>query len=215
MSDIATGAGLVVVAYLFGGIPVGVVVAAARNVDLRRLGSGNIGASNVLRTLGTKAGLAVCLADVSKGLLPVLWSRTLLAQAIPTSPGEPWLALIALSTAIGHCFSPYLRLAGGRGVSTSLGALLAIDWRASLGVFAVWIIVMAFTRYISLGSVLGAASAPGFLALWADSPYYWALGVAFAILIVERHRSNIGRLLAGTERRIGEKAQRPPADTDE
>ena len=167
----------------------------------------SIGASNVLRTLGVKAGLAVWLADVAKGLLPVLWLRPLLTSTATIGPMELWISLVALATVVGHCFSPYLKLAGGRGVSTSLGALLAIDWRVGGLILAVWIVVVAVSRYISLGSILAAAGGPLFFALYTDSRYYLALGIILAILIIERHRPNIGRLLTGTERKIGQKAK--------
>ena len=208
MLEIALPIALVAVAYLVGGIPIGVLVSQSRGVDIRQYGSGNIGASNVLRTLGVKAGLAVWLADVAKGLLPILWSRPLLTSTATIGPMELWISLVALAVVMGHCFSPYLRLAGGRGVSTSLGALLAINPWVGGVVLAVWIVAVAVSRYISLGSILAAVSAPLLFTLYTDSPYYLALGVILAILVIERHRPNIGRLMTGTERKIGQKAQR-------
>ena len=205
MLEIALPIALVALAYLVGGIPIGVLVSDSRGVDIRKYGSGNIGASNVLRTLGVKVGLAVWLADVAKGLLPILWSRPLLTSVTETGQVDLWVGLVALATVVGHCFSPYLKLAGGRGVATSLGALLAIDWRVGGLVLAVWIVAVAVSRYISLGSILAAVSAPLLFTLYADSPYYLALGIILAILIIERHRPNIGRLMTGTERKIGQK----------
>jgi len=207
MLEIALPIVLVVVAYLVGGIPIGVLVSQSRGVDIRQYGSGNIGASNVLRTLGVKVGLAVWLADVAKGLLPVVWSRPVLASMAAIGQMELWISLVALAVVMGHCFSPYLKLAGGRGVSTSLGALLAIDWRVGGLVLAVWIVAVALSRYISLGSILAAVSAPLLFTLYTDSPYYLALGIILAILVIERHRPNIGRLMTGTERKIGQKAE--------
>ncbi len=209
---------LVVLAYLAGGIPIGVLVSQSRGVDIRQYGSGNIGASNVLRTLGVKVGLAVWLADVVKGFLPVLWSQPVLASIATIGQMELWLSLVALAAVVGHCFSPDLKLAGGRGVSTSLGALLAIDWRVGGLVLAVWIVAVAVSRYISLGSILAAASAPLLFTLYTDSPYHLALGVILAILIIERHRPNIGRLMTGTERKIRQKAEEiaeKPSDESE
>ena len=207
MLEIALPIALVALAYLVGGIPIGVLVSDSRGIDIRKYGSGNIGASNVLRTLGVKAGLAVWLADVAKGLLPVLWLRPLLTSTATIGPTELWISLVALAVVVGHCFSPYLKLAGGRGVSTSLGTLLAIDWRVGGVVLAVWIVVVAVSRYISLGSILAAVSAPLLFTLYADSPYYLALGIILAILIIERHRPNIERLMTGTERKIRQKAE--------
>ena len=205
MLEIALPIALVAVAYLVGGIPIGVLVSQSRGVDIRQYGSGNIGASNVLRTLGVKAGLAVWLTDVAKGLLPVLWSRPLLTSIATEGQMQLWVSLVALAVVMGHCFSPYLKLAGGRGVATSLGALLAIDWRVGGLVLAVWIVVVAVSRYISLGSILAAVGGPLFFALYTDSRYYLVLGIVLAILVIERHRPNIGRLMTGTERKIGQK----------
>ena len=205
MLEIALPIALAAVAYLIGGIPIGVLVSQSRGVDIRQYGSGNIGASNVLRSLGVKAGLAVWLADVVKGFLPVLWSRLVFASMATIGQVDLWVGLVALATVVGHCFSPYLKLVGGRGVSTSLGALLAIDWRVGGLVLAVWIVAVAVSRYISLGSILAAVSAPLLFTLYADSPYYLALGIILAILVIERHRPNIGRLMTGTERKIGQK----------
>ncbi len=207
MLEITLPIALVVVAYLIGGIPIGVLVSHSRGIDIRKYGSGNIGASNVLRTLGVKAGIAVWLADVAKGLLPVLWSRLMLASMVTGHEMELWVSLAAMAAVLGHCFSPYLKLAGGRGVSTGLGALLAIDWRVGGVGLVIWIVVVAVSRYISLGSILAALSAPLLFTLYTDSPYYLALGTTLAILVIERHRPNIGRLMTGTERKIGQKAK--------
>ena len=199
----------VLVAYVVGGIPIGVLVAQAQGVDIRRQGSGNIGASNVLRTLGTKAGIIVWLADVVKGLLPVVGARLAMGSS------EPLLSLVGLSAVAGHCFSPYLKLRGGRGVSTSLGVLLGLDWRVGLSAFAVWLLVVVGTRYISLASILAAVSGPILFALYADSRYYLALGVGVALLLIERHRPNIRRLLAGTETKLGQKAGSMPGEAND
>ncbi len=209
MAATGTIIGLVIIGYLVGGIPIGVLVGQARGVDIRRHGSGNIGASNVFRTLGAKAGLAVWLADVGKGFAPVMAAGLVLTRCLAVSQPELWLllSLVAVAAFTGHCFSPYLKLRGGRGVSTSLGILLAIDWRIGLCVFAVWLIVVVSTRYISLASILAAASAPAFLAYYTGSPYYLALGVVTALLLIGRHQPNIGRLLAGTESKIGQKVK--------
>jgi len=212
MLEIALPIVLVAVAYLVGGIPIGVLVSHSRGVDIRKYGSGNIGASNVLRTLGAKAGLAVWLADVAKGLLPVLWARLVLARMVTGDQMELWVSLVALTVVVGHCFSPYLRLAGGRGVSTSLGVLIAIDWRVGGLVLAVWIVAVVVSRYISLSSILASVSAPLLFTLYTDSPYYLVLGVILAILVIERHRPNIGRLMTGTEHKIGQKAKNIAAE---
>lgn len=190
---------MIIAAYLVGGIPIGLIVGRARGVDIREYGSGNIGASNVLRTLGAKAGAAVWVADIIKGFAPAA-----VARYIPLS-SEVWVAGIGFAVVLGHCFSPYLRLSGGRGVSTSLGVLLALDWRVGLSALTLWIVVVLITRYISLGSMLAAASALVFFAVYHSPRVYLGLGVGVAVLVIIRHLPNIRRLIAGTETKIGEK----------
>ncbi len=205
--DVVVTVGLIIIAYLVGGIPVGVLAGRMRGVDIRQYGSGNIGASNVFRTLGAKTGVVVWILDVLKGFAPVALSG-IMAGRVPWSAGpELFLSLVAGAAVLGHCFSPYLKLSGGRGVATSLGTLLALDWRVGSSVFVVWLIVLLVTRYISLASILAAASAVLFFALYSDSEYYLVLGFVLAILVIERHRPNIGRLVAGAETRIGQKAK--------
>lgn len=198
---------LIGAAYLFGAIPVGYLVGRAKGVDVTQVGSGNIGATNVGRSLGTGLGLAVGVADLLKGLIPVVWAAALLkANAVPW----PYVAGVACAAPLGHCFSPFLKFRGGRAVSTSLGVLLALDWRVALGALAVWVLVVSVSRYVSLGSILGAISAPVLLALLparpgmegAHQPYLYA-GIALAALILARHAANLGRLVRGTESKVG------------
>ncbi len=215
MTDTTIVAGLIIIAYLIGGIPLGVLAGRARGVDIRQYGSGNIGASNVLRTLGSKAGALVWVADVLKGAGPVAGARFAVIPSLAMTRPELWLSLVALAAVLGHCFSPYLKLAGGRGVSTSLGALLVIHPQVGLAALTVWLVVITITRYISLASILAAGSSPLFFALYGDSRYYLMLGVVLALILLERHRPNIGRLLAGTETKIGQKAKSKAADDDQ
>ena len=195
------GIAMIVAAYLVGGIPVGFMVGQARRVDIREYGSGNIGASNVLRTLGAKAGAAVWVADILKGFAPVT-----VVKYTPFS-SEPWLAGVALAAILGHCFSPYLKLSGGRGVSTTLGALLALDWVVGLSALGVWVIVVAVIRYISLGSIMAAFSAPIFFAFYDRPVAYFVFAVTIWLLIWFQHIPNIRRLLAGTETKIGQRGK--------
>jgi len=203
---------LIIAAYLIGGIPIGLLIGRSRNVDLTQVGSGNIGASNVMRTLGVKLGVAVWLADLLKGLVPVIWAGLLLGTRLDNP--WPWLAGVGLAAVLGHCFSPYLRLRGGRGVSTSLGVILGLDPRVGLLAFAVWVFVLILSRYISLSSMVAAVSVPALFILVkpeetaAQRPFL-IMGMALAALIVLKHTPNIGRLIAGTESRIGQKAEIP------
>ncbi len=191
--------------FFVGGIPVGLLIARVNGIDdIRKYGSGNIGASNVLRTVGLKAGLAVWLVDVAKGALPTLLAGYLLGY------GSWYHAAAGFATILGHCFSPYLRFIGGRGVASSLGVLLALDWRVGLAAFAVWTGVTAATRYISLGSILAALSATAWYWLFTRAAdihvSLFVCVVALGLLVIVRHVPNIGRLLAGTEAKIGQKA---------
>lgn len=193
------------VSYLFGAVPIGLLVGRAHGIDdIRKYGSGNIGASNVLRLLGAKLGLTVWLLDALKGYVPVA-----LAMHALNVEGW-WLAAVAVAAIAGHCFSPYLRFTGGKGVSTSLGVIIGLDWRAGLICFGIWIVIVALTRYISLGSMIGSGmAAPVLWLLRQEAPVILAGGLIGA-LVIERHRSNIQRLLTGTERRIGQREQVTP-----
>ncbi len=194
---------MVISCFLVGGVPVGLLIARANGIDdIRKYGSGNIGASNVLRTVGLKAGLEVWLVDVAKGALPTLLAGWVLGY------GSWYHGAAAFATILGHCFSPYLGFRGGRGVASSLGVLLAIDWRVGLCVFGLWIGVTAATRYISLGSIVAALSAGAFYWLFNGTERMEMLVCAAAVglLVTVRHAPNIGRLLSGTENKIGQKA---------
>ena len=202
---------LIVGAYLVGGIPIGVLVGRWRGVDLTQVGSGNIGASNVMRTLGTKLGIAVWLADLLKGLVPVVWARQWLLNT-----EHPWrsLAMVGLAAVLGHCFSPYLRMRGGRGVSSTLGVVLALDWRVGLIAFAIWSFALVVSRYISLSSMVATALVPVLFALIKPEAAeaqraFVGGGIALAVLVNLKHIPNLKRLIAGTESKVGEKAEIP------
>lgn len=199
-----------IVSYLFGAIPIGLLVGRAHGIDdIRKYGSGNIGASNVLRLLGAKLGLTVWLFDALKGYIPVA-----LAMHVLSVEGW-WLAAVAVAAIAGHCFSPYLRFTGGKGVSTSLGVIIGLDWRAGLICFGLWLVIVALTRYISLGSMIGSGmAAPVLWLLRQEAPVILAGGLIGA-LVIERHRANIQRLLTGTERRIGQREQVTPQREEE
>ncbi len=205
---------VLVACFFVGGIPVGLLVARACGIaDIRKYGSGNIGASNVLRTVGVKAGLAVWLADALKGGLPTWLAGVVLGA------GGWWHAAAALMTVTGHCFSPYLGFKGGRGVASSLGVLIGLDWRVGLVAFGIWLVVIFATRFISLASIIGAASAsvlyPAFVTGDDYSPALQVCVIALGLLVIIRHEPNIRRLLAGTESRIGQKAKELDAPTSD
>ncbi len=187
--------------YLIGGVPVGVLIGKSRGVDIRQHGSGNIGATNVLRVLGVKLGLLAFSLDVLKGAVPVLGSSALGLQG--------WaLYGCGIAAVVGHCYSPYLRFAGGKAVATGLGVLLAFNWVAGLICFGIWVVLTAATRYVSLASMVAYAAAPLLAWLLGDgTPLIAALGF-LAALSIYRHRDNIQRLRAGTEGKIGKRRAR-------
>jgi len=194
-----------VVGYLMGSIPTGIIVARVyRNVDLTAHGSGRTGATNVLRTLGSGAAAIAFAGDFVKGLLAVLAVRYLIA------PDNSWAELIAAAAAvIGHSYSAFIHFKGGRGVVTGFGATVVAAPVPILIALAVGIVLVALTRYVSLGSVVGAALA-GLLLCWfaytTGQPAWAVWGIGLGGFIVLAHKDNIERLLAGTERKLGERA---------
>jgi len=195
----------IVAAYLIGAVPTGFLVARAFGVgDIRRHGSGNIGATNVLRAAGWVPALLTLVLDIAKGYGAV-WLGARLAG------GASSIAACALTAVVGNCWSVFLRFRGGKGVATGLGALLALVPWAVVPAIPVWLAIALTTRYVSLGSILAAACVPVgalFLRLMSVPEYPVAsvlASLAVAVLIIARHHENIGRLLSGTERRLGER----------
>jgi glycerol-3-phosphate acyltransferase PlsY len=188
----------VAAAYLIGAIPIGLMVARVFGVvDLRGSGSGNIGATNVLRSAGRAAALLTLLGDVAKGYLAVS-AGAALAGATPLAAATAAVAAVA-----GNCWSPFLLFRGGKGMATGLGAFLRLVPLATLPAALVWLVVALTFRYASLASLTAALCVPlGALALGYPGESVAATAGAAAIVYV-RHRENIGRLLAGTERRLG------------
>jgi glycerol-3-phosphate acyltransferase PlsY len=188
----------VAVGYLVGSIPFAFLLARRRGVDLRHVGSGNVGAANVLRTSGVGAGVGAMLLDSVKGALAVL-----AAERLAVGPATPVAA--GLASIIGHIYPVWLRFHGGKGVATAagvFGVLTPTGLGAASVVFlaAVWI-----TRYISVGSIAGAVTV-AVVAAAGEAPGVVTLGAALAALvIIHRHRANLARVLAGTERRVGQR----------
>lgn len=183
--------------YLLGSVPFGLVITRALGLgDLRQIGSGNIGATNVLRTGNKGAALATLLLDSGKGAIAVLLARHF--------GGEASAILAGGAAFLGHCFPIWLRFKGGKGVATFLGTVIALNWPLGLIACATWALTAAITRISSLSALLAAALAPVFA--WTLGRTDIAAVAAFmAVLIFIRHHANISRLLAGTEPRIGRK----------
>ncbi len=191
-------AGLVLV-YLVGAVPVGYLVARILRVDIRAHGSGNIGATNVLRTLGKGPAVITLFLDMAKGYAAV-W------LALALGPEPWWGGVGALVAVIGNCWSVFLGFRGGKGMATALGAFLNLMPVAVLPAILVWAAVAATFRYISLASVTAALCVPIGAVLLPR--YHWSealAALAVALIIVLRHRDNVARLLSGTERKLGER----------
>jgi glycerol-3-phosphate acyltransferase PlsY len=201
---IAMVIGIFIVAYLIGSIPFGYLVGRIFfHTDIRKQGSGNIGAMNALRALGTGGAAVVLLLDALKGFVPTLCALHVFNGFLDT-PGLPPSAeiiasLVATGTVLGHCFSPWLRFRGGKGVATSFGAVFALCWPAGLVAVGGWLAGAAITRYSSVGSMLGSVLAPVALWFFTGSLPETAYGVAAALLVLLRHRDNIARLRDGAE----------------
>jgi acyl phosphate:glycerol-3-phosphate acyltransferase len=193
-----------VLAYLLGSIPVGLLVAHSKGRgDLLRLGSGKTGTTNVLRTLGWKAAAIVFAGDFLKGTLAVF-------AALLVSQGDHVANLIAgLAVIVGHNYSLFMRFRGGRGVVAGLGALAVMAPLVMLGVATLAFVIIGITRYVSLGSLTGATVTPlilaGLVATGNQSVPHLMFGLIAATIVILSHRDNIGRLMRGTERRIGER----------
>jgi glycerol-3-phosphate acyltransferase PlsY len=198
---------IAIAAYLLGSIPVGyLLVRIFRRQDIRTFGSGNIGATNVLRSGGKALGAATFILDVCKGALAVLLAAMIAGSVLPTVPQRNVEALAALFAVIGHMFPVWLHFRGGKGVATGFGVfLVAAPW-AALSAIALFAVVFALTRYVSLGSILGAASFPVFawFMVKGERPaFFIAVQAAVALLIIVKHHPNIRRLLTGNEHRFG------------
>jgi glycerol-3-phosphate acyltransferase PlsY len=189
--------------YLVGSIPTGYLLGRARGLDIRRHGSGNIGATNVWRVMGWKWGLPAFIADVLKGFLPLFLLRTLAFPDDGSWQTQLLLVLCGLAAIIGHNYTPWLGFKGGKGIATSAGVLGALMPWVLVVAFSLWVVLTLLTRYVSVGSIAAALSlAP---LAWYFYPGQWILfGLAClaGVLAIYRHASNIRRLLAGTESRI-------------
>ena len=184
--------------YLLGSVPFGLVMARAFGLgDIRQIGSGNIGATNVLRTGNRLAAFLTLILDAGKGGIAVLAARSLF--------GEDAAQLAGFAAFLGHCFPVFLGFKGGKGVATFLGTLLALFWPAGLAACLTWAVVAGLFRISSLSALVAAASAPIWIAV-LGLPQAILVSVLLAVLIFIRHRANITRLLAGEEPKIGQKS---------
>jgi glycerol-3-phosphate acyltransferase PlsY len=204
-----------VAAYLLGSIPTGFLVGRAKGIDVRKVGSGNIGATNAFRILGKGPGIFVLVVDGLKGWVAVAYIPILahlLFDSSWKSSTQQWLKIIAaISVILGHNYTCWLKFKGGKGIATSAGVLAALVPWAMIISLATWIIVCVLTRYVSLASIAASLILP--FAVWAIPYYGWNLvfiTALMAALAIYKHKGNISRLLNGTENRLGRK-KIPPA----
>ncbi len=203
------------IAYLLGSIPTGFLVARSRGIDIRTVGSGNIGATNAFRILGTPAGISVLLVDALKGWVAVFFVARYMANFFYPTAGQTafeWFRLIAGVCAIlGHNYTCWLRFKGGKGIATSAGMLVALVPVPLLIILGIWIVVFLLSRYVSLASMVAAAALP-FAALWrGESLTIVIVTACLATLAIYKHKANIERLRKGTESRFNFK--KPPPGT--
>lgn len=204
---------IVLLSYLLGSVPSGFLVARAKGVDLRTVGSGNIGATNAMRVLGKPLGIFVLLADAAKGALACAFVPELAGGLTTAAPTGDWPVIAAgVAAILGHNFTCWLRFKGGKGIATSAGVLLVLMPKA-LGVcLAIWLIVFAVRRTVSLASIMAAAALPFAVWFFDRSGALIAVAAGLAALAIYRHRANIQRLLNGTEPRLGSRPAAPKED---
>lgn len=206
---------LVVAAYLIGSIPFSfLVVKLMAGKDVREHGSRNVGATNVARTAGRGAGIIALLLDIAKG-----WGAVMIAQMIVSQPAWPfvagsqpwqmremWIALAGLLAVLAHMFPVWLRFHGGKGVATAAGVFLALDPIVLLAAMLVFAIVLLVFRYVSLASMVTAASIPVLFRFLVAGPPFWriVMSLAIAVAVILKHHSNIARIVDGTERKLGQ-----------
>ncbi len=183
---------IVIAAYLLGSIPTGLLLGKALGVDIRTAGSGNIGATNVYRTLGKKIGIMTLAGDCLKGLIPVLAAKFLGFH-------DGWIALTGLAAFLGHVFTIFLGFKGGKGVATALGVFLGVSPAAVPAALAIFLLVLWKWRYVSLASISAAAAMPVIVTLVEHRSLITVMAIIIAAVVIQKHKENIDRLKAGTE----------------
>jgi glycerol-3-phosphate acyltransferase PlsY len=187
------------VAYLLGSLPTALIaVRLSTGGDVRREGSGNVGATNAARSAGLRIGIIVTVIDVGKGIVAVLLMTNI-------NPAAKWQTAALLAAMIGHCYPVWLRFRGGKGVATAFGAIAVLAPLPSACALGTWVVVLSVARYVSVASMGAAASLPIWLALLGDPPVSLLVGVSgAAVLVILRHLSNVRRIARGEEDRLGQ-----------
>ena len=185
---------VVIVAYLLGSIPFAYLAGKTRGIDIRTVGSKNVGASNVFRELGRRIGIAVMALDIAKGLIAVVIANVYTAS--------PWPVVAAAAAILGHVFPVWLRFKGGKGVAVAGGAMIGLATVPALIVLVIWVVIVGLTRYVSVGSIVCAAIFPFLVLAFGGSWPTVVFAFLAAIMVIVRHRTNIVRLRRGEEARL-------------
>ncbi len=208
MNNIAFYALIVVIGYFCGCLQCGYIVGRLNNIDIRDYGSGNAGATNVLRVLGKVSSLCTFLGDALKGFIPVLILKYLVCPGMPDVNSQFAQLLIGFAAVMGHDYPFYLKFKGGKGISTSAAVMMAFDWRMGVISFLIFVVVVFCTRYVSLGSCLLSVAFVIEMAVFHPGRIeLLVMAVLFAFFAIYRHRANIKRLMNGTESKIGQKVE--------
>lgn len=187
--------GFFLLCFLIGGIPSGLIIARLKKIDLRTIGSGNIGATNVYRALGLRYAFLVFLLDGIKGAVSVFICEWFYGRGV-------LMGIAGLISVLGHIFSPYLKLRGGKGVATGFGAMLIISPLASLISFIVWVIIVSLSKIAGLASIISAILLPGLILLFREDKWIFYSCIGIVLAVIFSHHQNIRRLLKGEEKRI-------------
>ncbi len=190
---------LIILSFIVGSIPVGMIIARIKGVDLKKVGSGNIGATNVLRTMGKGSAIITLIGDITKGVIPVIAGKYFIGNIAMEG-------IIGLSAILGHNFSIFLGFRGGKGVATSIGVLLIYSPMAAIITIALWLITVLATRYSSLGAIISFGVLPICIYLFDYSTEKLITSIMITTLLILRHTANITRLINGTETKIGMRA---------
>lgn len=200
-------------AYLLGSTPTGYLAGRVRGIDIRTVGSGNMGAANVFRTLGKTAGVFVLVVDGLKGYTACTWlcDGALGLMNLPTTDAELYRIIAGISAVLGDNFTCWLKFKGGKGIATSAGVFFALAWKAASIALGTWVVVFALSRYASVASIAAAVALPATVWLTPNSLTLRIVTTALGLLAIFKHRNNMKRLLDGTERRFGKKTATPEA----